>query len=74
MQLTKDDTVYLLDYCGPPGLLQQLGDLAGRQACCGSTVLRVNMLSGSARITLTRHHVGVQSDCVGPSQDCLRDV
>lgn len=30
--LTKNDTVYLLDYCGPSGLVQQLGQLAGRQA------------------------------------------
>ena len=36
LELTRDDTVYLLDYCGPPGLVQQLGELAGRQACHGS--------------------------------------
>jgi hypothetical protein len=36
LHLTKDDTVYLLDYCGPPGLVQHLGELAGRQAWCGS--------------------------------------
>ena len=30
--LTKGDTVYMLDYCGAPGLMQQLGQLADRQA------------------------------------------
>jgi hypothetical protein len=30
MNLTKHDTVYLLDYCGPPGFVERLGKLASR--------------------------------------------
>jgi hypothetical protein len=29
--VNQHDTVYLLDYCGPPGLVQRLGKLASRQ-------------------------------------------